>query len=77
MVKKKSEVDEAGIKKLMKTEIPKNLANIIQNKKRIEKVIGEMKTDGNTEKYYKDYKKSMKNLKDNIGLITNSKDSLL
>ena len=75
MVKKKSEVDEAGIKKLMKTEIPKNLANIIQNKKRIEKVIGEMKTDGNTEKYYKDYKKSMKNLKENIGLITNSKDS--
>lgn len=59
----------------MKTEIPKNIANIVQNKKRIERVLGTMKTDGSTEKYYKDYKKSIANLRKNIKTITKAKPS--
>lgn len=66
---------ENAIKKLLKTEIPKNIANIVQNKKRIERVLGTMKTDGNTEKYYKDYKKSIANLRKNIKTITKAKPS--
>jgi len=66
---------ENAIKKIMKTEIPKNIANIVQNKKRIERVLGTMKTDGNTEKYYKDYKKSIENLRKNIKTITKAKPS--
>tara|TARA_Y100000361_G_C11161068_1_gene347344 strand:+ start:1445 stop:3142 length:1698 start_codon:yes stop_codon:yes gene_type:complete len=66
---------ENAIKKIMKTEIPKNIANIVQNKKRIERVLGTMKTDGNTEKYYKDYKKSITNLRKNIKTITKAKPS--